>query len=614
MMLDDTLQECPADRCVQDLITERALRWPDAVAVCHGQHVVSYGRLHREACQLARYLQSIGVKPGVLVGVCLERSPDFIVGALAVLQAGGAYVPLDPAYPAARLSFMVRDAQLPVVITRAPLIGSLPNGGHRLVDLDADAEAIAAAPETKPSVAPAKTDLAYVIYTSGSTGTPKGVQVAHESLLNLVFWHRRTFALTAADRATHLAGLGFDASVWEIWPYLAAGASIYLPDEETRKSAVKLRDWIVAKRITISFMPTALAEQAMALTWPAGTALRYLLTGADTLHRYPSPDLPFALVNNYGLTETTVVATSGIVPVGSFPTKPTIGRAIDNTTIYILDDLMRPCDVGEAGEIYVGGVSLARGYLNRPDLTLERFIAHPFDDDPEARLYRTGDRGYLLEDGQVCFLGRSDSQVKIRGYRIEPQEIVQALRTHPAVAAAAVVARDDLGADRRLVGYLVPEEGQSVASEDLRTLLAEQLPDYMIPSAFVWITAMPLTANGKVDTAALPIPDQAREEAYVPPRTQMEQQLAEIIATLLGVDRVGVHDNFFLLGGHSLMGTQLIGQIGQRFGVTLSLFSLFSGPTVAEIATHVEQLILKRLETLTDEEVALLLSHQAVQQ
>jgi acyl-coenzyme A synthetase/AMP-(fatty) acid ligase/acyl carrier protein len=414
-----------------------------------------------------------------------------------------------------------------------------------------------------------------------------------------VAWHQRAFSVTAADRASALASLGFDATVWEMWPYLTAGASIHLPEERVRNDASALRDWMVARRITVSFAPTAIAENLMELEWPKAAALRFLLTGADTLKKYPSPALPFALVNNYGPTECTVVATSGVVaPDSSAAQPPSIGRPIDGVQIYILDDREQPVSEGATGEIYIGGAGLARGYRNRPDLTAERFVRNVFSNDPAARLYRTGDLARWLPDGQIAFLGRVDEQVKIRGYRVEPGEIATVLGQHGTVRSCVVVAREDVPGEKELVAYLVLIPGAELNPGELRDHLRQRLPDYMVPAEFVSLESLPLNANGKLDRAALPAPDGSGQhaEAYVEPRTPVEEELVKILAPLLKLERVGVNDNFFLLGGHSLLGTQLIARVSERFGVELTLLKLFDHPTVAEMSLEIEELILARVE------------------
>ena len=618
-----TQQSYPLDACVQQLVAMRAADMPNAVALVEGDHTLSYRELNRRANQLAHYLQTFGVRSNVLVGLCVERSLDMVVGLLGILKAGGGYVPLDPSYPSERLAFMLADAATPVLVTQQNLAARLPALGARIVGLDADAPILAQQQETDPATTTTIEDLAYVIYTSGSTGRPKGVQITHYSLLNLIYWHQQAFAVTAADRATQVASPAFDAIGWELWPYLCVGASVWLPDEQTRVTPVLLRDWLVSQRITISFLPTVLAEHVMMLEWPSSTALRYLLTGADTLHHYPSTSLPFTLINNYGPTETTVVATSGIVPPAEHAEGlPPIGRPIANTQIYLLDERLRQVPVGEPGEIYIGGDGLAKGYLNQPELTAERFIAHPFRTEPGARLYKTGDLARYLPDGQLAFLGRVDHQIKIRGYRIEPGEIVAALNAYPGVLDSLVIAseREDAvipdsgtGSDsKRLVAYVVPTDGSEteLSARSLRETMMRYLPDYMIPSAFVVLDKLPMTPNGKVDRAALPPPNESNmlpDEVFVMPSTPMEERLVGIVAALLGVERVGVEDNFFMLGGHSLLGTQLITRVAETFGVNVSLHTLFESPTIRQLSDAIEELIIAKLDAVSDDQVLRLL-------
>lgn len=607
-----THRDYPRDRCVPHLVGDQAARTPDAMAGSDEREALTYRALDRRANQLARLLQGLGIGPEVRVGLCLERSVALAVGALGILKAGGAYVPLDPTYPPDRLDFMLRDAEVPVLVAQRSLGAQLPDGPWRTVFLDADAGTIARESAEPVESGVTATNLAYVIYTSGSTGRPKGVEIAHDSLLNLVYWHRRAFALTAADRATQIASPAFDAAVWELWPALSAGASVAFPDEATRLAPALLRDWLVARGITITFLPTPLAERIIALPWPATTALRIMLTGGDALHVYPPASLPFALVNNYGPTEGTVVSTSArVLPNAAPEGPPPIGWPIDNTAAYVLDEDQRPVPLGEPGELCIGGASLARGYLHRPDLTAAKFVPDPFAAKPGGRLYRTGDLVRHLPDGQLAFMGRIDGQVKIRGYRIEPDEIATVLGQHPAVLTGVVAAREDLPGEKRLVAYVVPDTAAAPTADDLRAFLADQLPDYMVPAAFVRLDTLPLTPNGKIDRAALPAPDAANtawESAYVAPRTPLEEQLAAIVAALLGLERVGVEDNFFLLGGHSLLGTQVIARVRDTFGVDLPLRTLFDGPTVAELAAAVETDLLARLDALSDDEIAALMT------
>jgi len=606
-----TRQDYPRDACVPQLVAAQAAATPDAVAILMGDQALSYRELNQRANQLAHYLQALGVQPNVLVGLCVERSLDMVVGLLGILKAGGAYVPLDPTYPLERLTFMLGDAQAPVLVTQQSLASRLPTRQTRVVYLDGDAAALVQQSTAEPLCTVTANDLAYVIYTSGSTGRPKGVQITHDSLLNLVFWHQRAFAVTPSDRATQLTSPAFDATGWELWPYLTSGASVYLLDEDTRLTPALLRDWLVSHAITITFLPTALAESVLALQWPLTASLRFLLTGADTLHHYPSPTLPFSLINNYGPTEATVVATFGRVFPNAHPDgPPSIGRPIDNTQIYLLDEHLRQAAIGEPGELYIGGTGLAKGYLNRPELTSERFILHPFTHEQGARLYKTGDLARYLPDGQIAFLGRADHQIKIRGYRIEPNEIISLLNEQPAIQTSLVVAREDEPGDKRLVAYLVPVPGARVTLSSLREILGTHLPDYMIPAAFVQLEALPLTPNGKLDRAALPAPDAAnalRDEAFAAPATPTEERVAVIASNLLQLEQVGRDDNFFMLGGHSLLGTQIIARVAETFGVDLHLRTLFEAPTVRLLSAEIERLILARVEEMSDEEVLQLL-------
>jgi amino acid adenylation domain-containing protein len=611
MWMNETFHEFPRDNCVQQLVARQAAATPDAVALVMGDWFMTYGELNRRANQLAHHLRLLGVGPNVLVGVYMERSLDLIVALLGILKAGGAYVPLDHSYPTERLTFMLQDARTPVLLTHQHLVEHLSLDDIQVLCLDSDAATFAAYETADPAVVNTISDLVYVIYTSGSTGHPKGVEITHESLLNLVFWHQRAFSVTASDRATQLASPAFDATGWEVWPYLTRGASVYLPDEETRLSSQLLRDWLILHGITITFLPTAMAESAVALEWPETTALRIMLTGADKLQHYPPVSLPFAFVNNYGPTESTVVVTSGLIaPVDYAESPPSIGRPIDNTQVYILDEDLRKVSSGEPGELYIGGTGLARGYLNRPDLTRERFIAHSFADEPAVRLYKTGDLVRMLPDGQILFLGRTDHQIKIRGYRIEPDEIVTALNRQPLVQASVVVAREDPPLEKRLVAYVVLEPGAPVTATALREPLALSLPDYMVPSAFVRLAALPITPNGKVDRTALPVPDASNmlpDDLSVSPATPTEERVEAIVASLLGIKQISVEDNFFLLGGHSLLGTQVIARVSDTFGVQLSLRALFDAPSVRLLSAEIEKRIIAKLEVMSEEEAMLLL-------
>jgi amino acid adenylation domain-containing protein len=608
------LQTIAQQLCAHQRIAYQVAATPQAVALSARNATLSYLELNQRANQLAHVLQNLGVGSDTPVALCLERSPEQVVALLGILKAGGAYVPLDPAYPAERLNFMLQDTQASVLLTRQelmPLFYGVQTA--HIICLDAEAETLACQSRDDPVSQTTPDHLAYIIYTSGSTGQPKGVQITHRSLLNLINWHQQAFEVTAADRATQIASPAFDAAGWEIWPYLACGACVLFPDEETRVSPAHLRDWLVEQEISITFLPTPLAECMLTLDWPRRLALRFLLTGADTLHQYPPADLPFTLINNYGPTEATVVATSGRVPALRDPHEsPALGWPIAQTQIFLLDEQLQEVPAGQPGELYIGGGSLARGYHNRPALTAERFIASPFD--PCARLYRTGDLARRLPDGQFAFLGRADQQIKLRGYRIEPDEIVTALNRHPAIASSLVLAREDLSGEKRLVAYVVRAPGPDVTAYALREHLACSLPEYMLPALFVQLPALPLLPNGKLDRAALPAPDPAntlREHTIVCASTPTQARLVEIVAPLLGLGQIGIDDNFFMLGGHSLLATQIIMHVARTFSVTLTLLTLFEAPTIRQLAAEVEQLVLARLETLSEEEVQQLLAEQA---
>ncbi len=363
-----------------------------------------------------------------------QRSPELATAALAVLKAGGAYMPLDPNSPPARVAMLLEDSAAPVVLTHSSVANKLPSGSWKIIAIDAVEREILDHAVAAPSFKTNPEDCAYIIFTSGSTGRPKGVQITHANLLNLVRWHQRAFHIAEADRATLQASPGFDASVWEMWPYFTKGASIHVVEDSIRTAPDLLRDWMVANRITISFVPTAVAEQLIAQQWPTETSLRVLLTGADSLRRYPPQGLPFSLINNYGPTECTVVATSGkIGPSDQSEDAPSIGRPVDNVEIYIVDEELKPVADGVPGELLIGGVGVGRGYLNLPELTAQKFIADPFSNAAGSRLYRSGDLARKLPDGQIAFMGRMDDQIKIRGYRVEPGEISAALDRHPAI-------------------------------------------------------------------------------------------------------------------------------------------------------------------------------------
>jgi amino acid adenylation domain-containing protein len=576
---------------VLPLIDQAADISPHSVAVRGPDGGLSYGELSIRAERLARRLRGLGVKPGDLVGQCLRRSPSLVVAALATFRAGCAYVAIDPEYPDERIRWMLDDSGAAAVVTDAPTAARLSAYGDRpgvIVEGGGDLRdgpfLDSGDPLPRP---PVSTDVAYVVYTSGSTGRPKGVMVEHASLANLVEWHRAAFALGAGDRCTQISSPGFDAAVWEIWPSLASGAAIHVVPEGLRTDPIGLRDWLVAEGITVTFLPTAVAEGVMGLAWPDDGALRYMLTGGDALTRRPPPGLGFTVVNNYGLSETAVVATSGAVaPAGEG--LPSIGRPIAGVVVEVVDESLAAVEPGVEGELVVGGAAVGRGYLNRAELTAERFL-----NDQQGRRYRTGDRVRLRPDGELEFLGRLDDQLSIRGFRVEPGEVIAALNTHPAIAASATVGVGSSSADRRLVAYVVAAGSERPHSRELAEFLGGFLPDHMLPSRYVWLEELPLTQHGKVDRDALLAPVQTSRDEPTGPRagTDVAAVTASVVAELLEVDEVGANQNFFLLGGHSMLGAQLIVRLEELFGVEIPLRYLFDHPTPAEIAAEVERQI-----------------------
>ena len=584
-------------RSIIEMIAAHAAAAPGQTAVVDDSQILTYGALQTRANRLASDLGALGAGPERVVALVLPRSADLVVAALAALQAGAAYAPFDPATPAERLAAMLEDALPAVIVTRAQAL--MPPGPWATVVLDADVGRLERAEPTTAGAHVEPSDLAYVIYTSGSTGRPKGVEITHAGLLNLVRWHHAEFAVTSSDRAPMLASPGFDASVWEMWPYLTAGASLHVPDEFVRMDAEALRDWLLVQQITLAFVATPMAERLLALSWPAAPTLRTLLTGGDTLHHRPPAGLGFTLVNNYGPTECTVVASSGLVtPDPLAKGLPSIGWPIGNVRAYVLDEQRRLLRPGDEGELYIGGPGVARGYRNLPELTAERFVPDWFGPSG-ARLYRTGDRVRWLPDGSLAFLGRIDDQIKLRGHRIELDEIVAVLDSHPGVAAAAVTAWPGPEGELQLVAYVVAEPGAALEPMAMRATLQARLPDYMVPVVFIRLEALPLTVNGKVDRGRLPSPETVehlRDREFVAPRTAVEERLTALVTELLGVQPIGVTDNFFLLGGHSLLGTQLIARLRQAFGVNLGLRSVFDHPTIEDLAAEIEHAQRLRME------------------
>ncbi|MFP2895289.1 amino acid adenylation domain-containing protein, partial [Corallococcus sp. 4LFB] len=618
----DTAERAP-EACIHHLFEQQALLRPDAIAVEFGEQRLTYRELDARANQLAWVLRAQGVGPDSLVALCLERSVELILSLLAILKAGGAYLPLDAAYPAQRLALMLEDAPPRLLISSRALRSrlSVPVALPSLLIEDLRLEE---QPTTSPHVPLSPRNLAYVDFTSGSTGRPKGVAVEHGSVPRL--FHGSAYANFGPEESFLLiAPISFDASTLEVWgPLLHGGRLVVFPPRSPGDLRL-LRTVLEQHRVTTLHLTAGLFTQVVDLEPDALRGVRQLLTGGDVVSA-PHVErvlrtLGLPVTACYGPTEGTLFTSchrmtrpedvGGAVP---------IGRPIHATQVYLLDDALRPVPVGMPGELFIGGDGLARGYLSRPDLTAERFLPHPFATRPGQRVYRTGDLARWTEDGVLEFLGRADTQVKVRGYRIELPEVERALLAHPHVRQAVALVREDAPGDKRLVAYAVAQPDQRLDPAALRAFLLERLPDFMVPSSFVPLDVLPLTANEKVDRKALPAPEQALtpRRAYEAPRTELEQQIASYCAELLRVERVGVHDSFFELGGHSLLATQLVARVRSGLGVELPLRDLFEAPTVAGLSLHVLRLtaqqsqedlagMLDQFETMSESELQALL-------
>ena len=611
--LNQTQASYPAEATIQELFAAQVERSPDAVAVSFAGKTLTCAELNARANQVAHYLRKCGVGPDVIVGVTMTRSLEMIVALLGVLKAGGAYLPLDPTYPMERLDLMVRDAQVETVLTEEHIVAdSLARDAPvHIIALDgAVRAAIAQESSDDPESVTLPDHLAYVIYTSGSTGLPKGVMVSQRALVQYVTAGIDHFAVTPDDRVLQFASISFDAAAEEIYPSLLSGATLVLRTDAMLDSIETFLQTCTTESITVLDLPTAYWHvittelEANSLEFPP--SLRLVILGGEAalperlqVWQTHAP-AHIRLVNTYGPTETTIVATMCDLTGKDAPesaTRAPIGGPIANTRVYVLDLHLQPVPVGVPGELYIGGDGLARGYLNRPGLTAKLFIPDPFGGLAGARLYKTGDLVRYLPDGNLEFLERADRQVKIRGFRVEPGEIESVLNQHPAVRQTVVLAHkrnETTPGDKWLVAYVVPGEAQA---DDLRRFLRQQLPDYMIPSTFVPLDALPLTPSGKVDRHALLVPDVSWRglEEFAPPETPLEEELAQIWAKILGVEQIGIFDNFFDLGGHSLMATQVIHRINETFEVNLTLRNLFEEPTIADLALLIEETLIAEL-------------------
>jgi amino acid adenylation domain-containing protein len=594
-----TAVDYPSNQCIHQLFEAQAERIPAAVALVFEQQQLTYRELNQQANQLAHYLRQLGVGPEALVGICMERSLEMVVGLLGTLKAGGAYVPLDPAYPRERLAFMLEDARPTVLVTQQHLIERLPIH-EQVVCLDTGWHVIGR--ESKENVLNGvrSENLAYMLYTSGSTGRPKGVLGTHRAAINRFHWMWNTYPFEPGEVCCQKTSLSFVDSVWEIFgPLLQGIRTVMIPDPVIKDPQQLLQTLAVHAVTRIVLVPSllrVLLETAADLQNQLPN-LKYWVSSGEALPldlalRFLKSMPHSVLLNLYGSSEVAADVTCyDTQNYTSLPCIP-IGRPIANTQIYLLDDQMQPVPVGVPGELYVSGDGLARGYFNRPELTAAKFVPNPFvgtrflGPQPGARLYKTGDWARYLSDGNIEYLGRLDHQVKLRGMRIELGEIESVLARHPAVRQAVVMAREDVPGDTRLVAYVVCHEKQTTTLDDLQSHVLKHLPNYMVPSAFVLLEALPLTPSGKIDRPALPAPDQARPElqsAFVVARTPLEETIAGIWSQVLEVEQVGIHDNFFALGGHSLLAMQVISRLRATFQVEVPLQSFLEAPTVAQL-------------------------------
>ena len=578
------------DLSLGELVEAQVARAPFAPAVVFGSECLGYDALNRRANRLARHLRAAGAGPGAPVATFLDRSADMVVTWLAIVKAGAAYVPLDPDYPRERLRFMLEDSGACAVITTARHRPLLPSG-TTIVSLDEDRDAIATHSDTNLSCGAAGGWLAHIIYTSGSTGRPKGVCIPHRAITRLVL-DTTTYSLHSSDRLLQAANASFDAASFEVWGAVLNGACLVFASREMILSPVDLKRFVEEQQITVLFLTTALFNLVVASDPCAFAGVRYVLTGGEAMSPRSARDVlaadpPDYLLNAYGPTENGVFTTVHLLTeLPADAVSVPIGQAVNHTDVCVLDENLELVPPGTPGELCTGGDGLADGYWNRPDLTASRFVPHPCTTRPGARLYRTGDRARQLPDGSLEFLARLDQQVKIRGHRIEPGEIDAVLLQHSSVAEAIVVVREDRPGEKRLVAYVRPAGKASCSAAELRAFVADRLPAYMMPSAFVVLDVLPLTPTGKIDRRALPPPPASRPfgDEYVAPRTPIEEALAALWASVTGVSEVSVDDDFFQLGGHSLLAAQVVARINDSFGTTLPISAIFERPTVASMA------------------------------
>ena len=593
-----TQTDYPANKCIHHLFEEQVERTPLSVAVVFEDKQLTYRQLNSRANQLAHHLHKLGVGPDVLVGICVERSLEMVVGLLGILKAGGAYVPLDPAYPTERLAFMLEDTRVRVLLSQRHLVERLPATDARLVCLDSDSQEYAQNSQKNTFIAINPSNLAYINYTSGSTGKPKGVEVVHRGVTRLLFGVDYA-SLDSSQTLLVMAPISFDAATFELWGALLHGGKCVLFPGKV-PTASELSKLISKHKITTIWLPSALFNSIIDHPPDSLSGISQLLIGGEALSSAhvsrALATLPNTkIINGYGPTESTTF--SCCYPIFSAGSSIPIGRPIGNTLLYILDSHLQPVPIGVPGELHIGGDGLVRCYLNRPELTADKFIPNPFIDKPGSRLYKTGDLVRYLPDGKIEFLCRIDNQIKMRGFRIELGEIEAVLGQHRAVKQTAVTLREDIPGDKRLIAYIVPHLEVAPTTEQLRRFLTEKLPNYMVPAGFVFLENFPLTPNGKIDRATLPVPDwtYSPDGKIVAPRTLTEEMVARIWAEVfaiesfhLGSSQINIYDNFFELGGHSLVAVELMAKLRKVFQVELPLSHLFENPTIAGLAERIE--------------------------
>lgn len=581
---NDTQAEYPKDKCIHQLFEEQVIKTPDNIAVVFEGQQLTYKQLNQKANQLAHYLQKIGVKAETLVGICCDRSFDMIIGLLGILKAGGAYVPLDPNYPVERLQYILEDSKISILLTQERLVNKLQFNFEKILKLDTDFELINQESKDNIPNEVSPHNLAYIIYTSGSTGKPKGVLIKHQGVSNLIHNQQKHFRLDLKSKVLQFFSLSFDGAVWEIFPTLASGSTLYLISQETQLNPFELNKFILNHQINIIMLPPSVLGMLPNNELPH---LKTIGVGgevcpANLINKLNQNQRSF--LNAYGPTEVTVYATISHI---TDENNVNIGRPLDNVKIYILDSNLQPLPVGVSGEMYIGGDGLARGYLNKPELTAKKFVPNPF---AEGKLYKTGDLAKYLSDGNIEFIGRIDDQVKIRGFRIELGEIETTLTQHPQIQEAVVLVKENQDKNKYLIAYLILKD-KGLQNETIKSFLRKKLPDYMIPSVFIFLDKFPLNSNSKIDRKALLLLKNQKpiETTYVKPESDLEKNIVEIWQQVLKVSTIGIHDNFFDLGGNSLLMARVSSELSEQFSHNLSILELLQYPTINSLANYLSQ-------------------------